>query len=99
MEAPAAVVRGRGGRDFAIPLYGGAGPARAPAALGETVKLLGSAQFKRDLEGVEDAAPLLAELGAALKTERRELTERRDLLAKDVSSLTDALAALGRQLE
>jgi hypothetical protein len=74
-------------------------PPPPPPTLGEAAKLLGSAQFKRDLEGVEDAAPLLPDLAAALKTERRELTERRDLLAKDVSSLTDALAALGRQLE
>jgi phage tail protein X len=73
--------------------------AQRASTLGDAAKLLGSAQFKRDLEGVEDAAPLLPDLAAALKTERRELTERRDLLAKDVSSLTDALAALGRQLE
>ena len=69
------------------------------AAVSEASKLLGSAQFKRDLEGAEEAAALLPELGAALKVERRELSERRELLAKDVASLTDALAALARQLE
>lgn len=67
--------------------------------LGETTKLLSSSQFKRDVEAVEEAAPLLTEVGAALKVERREITARRDLLAKDVSSLTEALAALARQLE
>jgi len=69
------------------------------ATLGEATKLIGSTQFKRDLEGVEDAAPLVAELGAALKNERRELTERRELLAKDASSLIEALAELARQVE
>lgn len=69
------------------------------ASLGEATKLLSSSQFKRDIEGVEEAAPLLKDLGAALKVERREITERRDLLAKDVTSLTEALAALARQLE
>ena len=38
-------------------------------------------------------------IGAALKNERRELTERREVLAKDTSSLTEALAELARQLE
>ncbi len=69
------------------------------ATLGEATKLIASAQFKRDVGAVEEAAPLLADLGAALKVERRELTARRDQLAKDVSSLTEALAALARQLE
>jgi phage tail protein X len=67
--------------------------------LGEATKLIGSTQFKRDVEGVEDAAPLLKELGAALKTGRGELTEQRELLAKDTASLTEALAALALQLE
>ena len=67
--------------------------------LSDASKMLGSGQFKRDIEGVEDAAPLVEEAGAALKTERRELAEQRERIAKDVSSLTDALAALARQLE
>jgi phage tail protein X len=69
------------------------------AALGETAKLTGSAQFKRDLAGVEEAAPFLGELDAALKAERREVTERREFLSKDISSLTEDLATLARQLE
>jgi phage tail protein X len=69
------------------------------ATLGEATKLLSSSQFKRDVGAVEEATPLLTDLGATLKVERREITARRDLLAKDVSSLTEALVALARQLE
>lgn len=69
------------------------------AVLGEAAKLVGTTQFKRDVEGVEDAAPLVAELGAALKTERKELAEQRERITKDVASLTDGLTALARQIE
>jgi len=66
--------------------------------LGDSSKLLGSSQFKRDVEGVEDAAPLLGELAAALKNERREIADQREQVAKDIAGLTDALTALARQL-
>lgn len=68
-------------------------------SLAGDAKMLGSAQFKRDLAGVDDAVPLLPDLAATLNSEQREVTERRELLTKDASSLTEALAALARHLE
>ena len=66
-------------------------------ALAETQRVLDSNEFRRAIHGVEEAAPLVERLGAAVEAEREELAAMRKMLGKEARSLRDALQALGER--